>query len=94
MGTLIGGYLVPAALLPSNPEPVLQALRLILTHLDVQESALARLTPDGQSRRSFLRTVDRVIEGFIHVQENIILRADREDGPHYFCNERVPRLMP
>ncbi|WP_407541011.1 hypothetical protein Q0M94_06375 [Deinococcus radiomollis] len=94
VGTLIGGYLVPAELLPANPEPVLQALRLILTHLDVQEAALARLTPDGQSRRSFLRAVDRVIESFVHAQENIILRADREDGPHYFCNERVPRLTP
>ena len=94
VGTLVGGYLVPAGLLPTNPEPVLEALRLILTHLDVQEAALARLTPDGQSRRSFLRSVDRVIEGFVYAQENVILRADREDGPHYFSNERVPRLMP
>ena len=62
VGTLVGGYLVPAKLLPANPESVLEALRLILTHLDVQEAALARLAPDGQSRRSFLRSVDRVIE--------------------------------
>ena len=94
VGTLVGGYLVPAELLPTNQEPVLEALRLILTHLDVQEAALARLAPDGQSHRVYLRTVNRVIEGFMHGQENVILRADREDGPHYFCNERVPRLMP
>ena len=94
VGTLVGGYLVPAELLPINPEPVLKALRLILTHLDVQEAALAQLAPDGQSHRVYLRAVNRVIEGFMHGQENVILRADREDGPHYFSNERVPRLMP
>jgi hypothetical protein len=94
VSTLIGGYPVPTALLPSDPAPVLAALNLILTHGDVQETALSRFAPDGQSRRSFLRSIDRAIEGFVHTQENIILRADREDGPHYFRNERVPRLTP
>ncbi|AZI45177.1 hypothetical protein EHF33_19895 (plasmid) [Deinococcus psychrotolerans] len=92
---LVWGYPVPCEVLPDHhPAAVLAALRLIAEHLDVQGEALLRFTPAGQSRRSFMRQIDRAAEGFLHVHEPVILRADREDGPHYFVNNRLPRLTP
>ncbi|AZI45176.1 hypothetical protein EHF33_19890 (plasmid) [Deinococcus psychrotolerans] len=95
-GPLVYGYPVPLEALPEQHDPaaVLAALNLIAAHLDVQGEALLRFTPPGQSRRSFLRQIDRAVEHFQHGHEPVILRADREDGPHYFLNDRLPRLLP